>query len=151
MDFDWLFVPALPRDVLQLLPNFNFFDAFNTNFVGVPSWRSEIMTNEGYRFGNVFFVDEPLTADESKFTQAFLSKYKKQPKLVEMLGHDALQLATAIVESQGTIGTREDLDKAMLQVKMLKGESGSWVLTEDVWIKQMTTYRLKREGIELAN
>ena len=68
-----------------------------------------------------------------------------------MLGHDALQLATAIVESQGTIGTREDLDKAMLQVKMLKGESGSWVLTEDVWIKQMTTYRLKREGIELAN
>ena len=47
MDFDWLFVPALPRDVLQLLPNFNFFDAFNTNFVGVPSWRSEIMTNEG--------------------------------------------------------------------------------------------------------
>lgn len=151
MDFDWLFVPALPRDVLQLLPNFNFFDAFNTNFVGVPSWRSEIMTNEGYRFGNVYFVDEPLTAEESKFTQAFLSKYKRQPKLVEMLGHDALQLATTIVESQGSIGTREDLDKAMLQVKMLKGESGSWVLTEDVWIKQMTTYRLKREGIELAN
>ena len=53
------------------------------------------MTNEGYRFGNVYFVDEPLTAEESKFTQAFLSKYKRQPKLVEMLGHDALQLAQA--------------------------------------------------------
>ncbi len=148
LDFDWLFAPALPRDVLQLLPNFNFFDAFNTNFIGVPSWRSEIMTNEGYRFGNVYFIDEPMTQNESKFTQGFLNKNKKMPKFVETLGYDALKLAGAVIDSQSTIGTREELDRAMMKVQNLKGESGAWVLSEGVWIKQMTTYRIRREGIE---
>lgn len=151
LDFDWVFVPGLPRDVLQLLPNFNFFDAFNTNFVGVPSWRSEIMTNEGYRFGNVFFVDEPISLSESKFTQGFINKYARQPKLVETLGYDALKLSMSIVESKEIMGTREDLDKALLALGTLRGESGNWVLNDNIWLKQMITFRLKREGIEEAN
>lgn len=151
LDFDWIFVPGLPRDVLQLLPNFNFFDAFNTNFVGVPSWRSEIMTNEGYRFGNVFFVDEPISLAESKFTQGFINKYNRQPKLVETLGYDALKLSMSIVESKDGIGTREDLDKALFAIGTLRGESGNWALNDNIWLKQMTTFRLKREGIEEAN
>lgn len=150
LDFDWVFVPGLPRDVLQLLPNFNFFDAFNTNFVGVPSWRSEIMTNEGYRFGNVFFVDEPISMNESKFTQGFINKYNRQPKLVETLGYDALKLTMQIIESKDRIETREELDKALYGINTLRGESGSWILDDNIWLKQMTTFRLKREGIEEA-
>lgn len=151
IDYDWVFVPGLPRDVLQLLPNFNFYDAFNTNFVGVPSWRSEVMVNEGYRFGNVYFVDEPISQAESKFTQGFINKYGRQPKLVETLGYDALKLAMTIIESKNPIGTREELDKALLGLGTLRGESGSWLLSDNIWLKQMTTFRLKREGIEETN
>lgn len=148
MDFDWVFVPGLPRDILQLLPNFNYFDAFNTNFVGVPSWRSEIMANEGYRFGNAYFVDEPFSNQESKFTQSFINKYNSPPKLVETLGYDALSLAHSIIESESSIETREELDKALLKKELLRGESGVWNLSEGIWIKKMATFKIKREGIE---
>ncbi len=151
VDFDWVFVPGLPRDVLQLLPNFNFYDAFNTNFVGVPSWRSEVMVNEGYRFGNVFFVDEPISLAESKFTQGFINKYGRQPKFVETLGYDALKLLTTVIESRADITTREGLDKGLLTNNTLRAESGAWILNDNIWIKQMTTFRLKREGLEEAN
>lgn len=147
IDFDWVFVPALPREVVQILPNFNYFDAFNLNYVGVPSWRSELMLNEGYRYGNVYFIDESMTNDTS-FTQKFSQKFKKQPNFVETIAYDSLKILSDLVESNPGGQTRQDLDLALIKKESLKSESGSWKLQDDIWIKDLSTFKIKREGIE---
>lgn len=110
VDFDWVFVPTLPREAVQLLPNFNYFDAFNLNYVGVPSWRSELMSNEGYRYGNVYFMDESMGTNETPFTQKFFAKFKKQPNFVETIAYDSLKILTDVIEEDGQHETRQDLD-----------------------------------------
>lgn len=148
VDFDWVFVPGLPKEVVQILPNFNYFDAFNLNYVGVPSWRSELMTNEGYRYGNVFFMDESLPTNESTFVQKFAAKFSKQPKFVETISYDALKIVSTIVESEPSMSTRQDLDLALGKRGTIQGESGQWKLDEDVWLKDMATFKIKRDGVE---
>lgn len=148
IDFDWVFVPALPKDVVQILPNFNYFDAFNLNYVGVPSWRSELMANEGYRYGNVFFMDELLDTNESLFTQKFAAKFNKQPKFVETIGYDSLKIISSIIETEQPMATRQDLDLALGKRISIQGESGRWKLEEDIWLKDMATFKIKRDGTE---
>ncbi|MDD4973867.1 MAG: ABC transporter substrate-binding protein [Bacteriovorax sp.] len=148
IDFDWVFVPALPKEVVQILPNFNYFDAFNLNYVGVPSWRSELMTNEGYRYGNVFFMDEALGTNETSFTQKFTAKFNKQPKFVETIAYDSLKIVSNIVEAAPTMSTRQDLDLALAKKSSIQGESGLWKLDEDIWMKDMATFKIKRDGVE---
>ena len=148
IDFDWVFVPALPREVVQILPNFNYFDAFNMNYVGVPSWRSELMLNEGYRYGNVYFMDEAINPTETPFTQKFFEKFKKQPNFVETIAYDSLKILTTIIENGDTFETRQDLDMALTKKENLNSESGTWKLQDDIWLKDMSTFKIKREGVE---
>ena len=148
IDFDWVFVPGHPKEVVQILPNFNYFDAFNLSYVGVPSWRSELMSNEGYRYGNVFFMDESLTQNETPFTQKFSAKFNRQPKLVETISYDAIKIISSIAESDSSISTRQDLDLSLSKKQSIQGESGLWKLDEDIWVKDMATFKIKREGIE---
>jgi outer membrane PBP1 activator LpoA protein len=148
IDFDWVFVPALPKEVVQILPNFNYFDAFNLNYVGVPSWRSELMNNEGYRYGNVFFVDESTTTSETPFTQKFITKFNKRPKFVEIISYDSIKIASNIIEADQSMNTRQDLDLVLAKKMMIQGESGLWKLNEDIWMKEMSTFKIKRDGVE---
>lgn len=150
IDFDWVFVPALPREVVQILPNFNYFDAFNLNYVGVPSWRSELMMNEGYRYGSVYFMDEAISNTETPFTQKFAQKFKKQPNIVETIAYDSLKILFDVIESDPSFETRQDLDLALAKKEILQSESGQWKLQDDIWMKDMSTFKIKREGIEAA-
>lgn len=148
VDFDWVFVPGLPKEVVQILPNFNYFDAFNLNYVGVPSWRSELMTNEGYRYGNVYFMDEQLPTTETPFSTKFTAKFGKQPKIVETISYDAVKIISSVVEGDPSMSSRQDLDIALAKKNSIQGESGLWKLEEDIWMKDMATFKIKREGIE---
>lgn len=148
VDFDWVFVPALPREAVQILPNFNYFDAFNLNYIGVPSWRSELMLNEGYRYGSVYFMDEAISSTETPFTQKFALKFKKQPNIVETIAYDSLKILFDVIESDSSFETRQDLDLALTKKEILQSESGQWKLQDDIWMKDMSTFKIKREGIE---
>jgi ABC-type branched-subunit amino acid transport system substrate-binding protein len=151
IDFDWVFVPALPKDVVQLLPNFNFYDAFNMSYVGVPSWRSELMNNEGYRYGNVYFVDETTGTAETAFSQNFYKKYNRQPKIVETIAYDAIKILASIqvpVASEGQSVNRQNLENALEKKEILQGESGNWKLNDDIWIKELSGFKIKRDGVE---
>lgn len=148
VDFDWIFVPGLPKEVVQVLPNFNYFDAFNLNYIGVPSWRSELMTNEGYRYGNVFFVDESLNLNETIFTKNFYGKFNRAPKIVETIAYDSVKLISSLVESNENMQTRRELQDALTKKATLVGESGTWKLDEGIWIKNLSLYKIKREGVE---
>lgn len=149
LDFDWVFVPGHPKEALQIMPNFNYFDAFNLSFIGVPSWRSELMTNEGYRYGSVFFVDEVLPATETEFSKAFSIRFNREPKIVETFSYDAAKFAYAILSVAGSEGTRKDIQEAMIKKGSLTGESGSWKLDDGLWSKNLSIFKLKRDGPEL--
>lgn len=151
IDFDWVFVPALPKDVVQLLPNFNFFDAFNLNYVGVPSWRSELMNNEGYRYGNVYFIDEPSPEIVTPFAENFLAKFNRQPKIVETISYDALKILSSISipnASEGGQIRRSNLEMALQAKESLQGETGKWKLEDEIWIKELSGFKIKRDGVE---
>jgi ABC-type branched-subunit amino acid transport system substrate-binding protein len=148
VDFDWIFVPGLPKEVVQVLPNFNYFDAFNLNYIGIPAWRSELMTNEGYRYGNVYFVDENLSPNETPFTQSFVNKFSHAPKIVETISYDAIKIISGIIDSNSTIQTRRDLEAIMSKKESLAGESGSWKLEDGIWMKNLSVSRIRREGVE---
>jgi ABC-type branched-subunit amino acid transport system substrate-binding protein len=148
VDFDWVFVPALPKDVVQLLPNFNFYDAFNLNYVGVPSWRSELMSNEGYRYGNVYFVDENANPNETAFSQNFNKKFNRQPKIVETISYDAIKLLSSVQVPESTEIRRQMIGEALEKKGTLQGESGNWKLNDDIWIKELSDFKIKRDGVE---
>jgi ABC-type branched-subunit amino acid transport system substrate-binding protein len=150
VDFDWVFVPALPKDVVQLLPNFNFYDAFNLSYVGVPSWRSELMNNEGYRYGNVYFVDETAGTGETLFSQTFAKKFNRQPKIVETIAYDAIKIfaSVQIPAAEGEQIKRQNLEVALEKKETLQGESGNWKLNDGIWIKELSGFKIKRDGVE---
>lgn len=148
VDFDWLFAPANPKEAVQILPLFNYFDAFNLNYVGVPSWRSELMSNEGYRYGNVFFVDENNSSEETEFMRSFYQKYGRPAKLVETIAYDAIKIAESISKNLESKISKNEYRKSLLEFKSIVGESGQWSLVDGVWIKKLSTFKIKREGIE---
>ncbi len=149
IDFDWVFAPGLPREMVQILPNFNFYDAFNLNYFGVPSWRSELMSNEGYRYGNVFFIDEDINPNETVFTKNFFLKFSIAPKFVETISYDSLKVIAEIVKSNQEISARSDLDVILQRKEVLTGESGTFKLNDGVWLKNLAIYKIKRDGIEV--
>lgn len=151
IDFDWVFVPGLPREMVQMLPNFNYFDAFNVNYIGVPSWRSELMTNEGYRYGNVHFIDEVINPNETEFTKTFANKFNAAPKFVETISYDAIKVVAGFVLENENIQTRSDLDLSLKKRGTFVGESGSFKLDDGIWIKNLAMFKIKREGIEPFN
>jgi hypothetical protein len=151
IDFDWVFVPGLPREMVQMLPNFNYFDAFNVNYIGVPSWRSELMTNEGYRYGNVHFIDENINPNETEFTKTFANKFNSAPKFVETISYDAIKVVAGFVLENENIQTRSDLDVSLKKRGTFVGESGSFKLDDGIWIKNLAMFKIRREGIEPLN
>jgi outer membrane PBP1 activator LpoA protein len=148
IDFDWVFAPGLPKEMVQVLPNFNYFDAFNLSYIGVPSWRSELMTNEGYRFGNVYFIDENIKLDESLFTKNFTEKFNHAPKIVETVAYDALKILGTVLDPKNAPQSRKDIDTILSKNISFSGESGSWKLDDGIWLKNMSLFKIKREGIE---
>lgn len=107
-----------------------------------------MMTNEGYRYGNVYFMDEAFSSEATEFSQKFVTKFGKQPKFVEMISYDALKIVSNIFENDPSMSTRQDLDLSLGKKGTIKGESGQWKLDEDIWIKDMSTFKIKRDGVE---
>jgi hypothetical protein len=55
-----------------------------------------------------------------------------------------------MIEKEGSIETRQELDVALTKKAELQSESGSWKLIDDIWLKDLNTFKIKREGIEPA-
>jgi hypothetical protein len=107
------------------------------------------MLNEGYRYGNVYFIDESFNP-ESQFAQKFAQKFNKQPNVVETIAYDSLKILSDLIEANPSGESRQDLDLALIKKEVLRSENASWKLQDDVWLKDLSTFRIRREGIESA-
>lgn len=147
VDFDWIFVPSFPKETLQIIPSFAYFDAFNVKFIGGPSWRSKAISDESSKLGELFLLGDDIENIDQEFSSFFFSQYKRNPRLIEIVAYDALNITLQLL-SDNTVESRIDLDRKIRMTDSLTGRSGNWKLNEGVWIKDMAMIRLKNGKYE---
>ncbi|MFG1493307.1 ABC transporter substrate-binding protein [Halobacteriovorax sp. GFR7] len=150
VDFDWVLLPAAPNDALQLIPSFNYYDAFNVNLVGGPNWRSRRISRETSKLGKLFFVDSEVPQGDSGFVSSYQSRYGQRPGVVEILGFEGMALAANVL-SLGDFTSRDELERTLVNAKKVAGITGSWRLEDDVWMKDMSLMSLYRGRLNKVN
>ena len=147
VDFDWVFAPAYPKDAIQIIPTFSYFDAKKLKFIGGPSWMSKSIVKEQRNLGKLFLVgDDPKDFDKS-FGEDFKIRNNKSPRLIETLSFEAMNLSLAVIE--GTkFEKREQLETRLVNLKTIKGVTGSWNLMEGIWMKEMDFWNVSRGKIQ---
>ncbi|GAB4404211.1 MAG: hypothetical protein OHK0056_00070 [Bacteriovoracaceae bacterium] len=142
VDFDWIFIPSFPKETLQIIPSFAYFDAFNIKFIGGPSWRSKAISDESSKLGELFLLGDDIENIDQEFSNFFFNEYKRSPRLIEIVSYDALNIALQLL-SDSTVESRVDLDRKIRSSEELLGRSGKWKFIDGVWIKDMALIRLK--------
>jgi ABC-type branched-subunit amino acid transport system substrate-binding protein len=146
IDFDWVFVPALPREALQIVPAFNYYDAFKLNIIGGPSWRSQALAKETADIGQLYFIGEDVQPVAHDFSRSFMARYGRKPKLIEMRSYDAFKILESLLNSEFV--DRNQLEAIIRQKGYLSGLTGNWSLREGVWFKEMIALKLKKGRVE---
>ncbi|MBL6988731.1 MAG: ABC transporter substrate-binding protein [Bacteriovoracaceae bacterium] len=146
VDFDWVFIPSYPKDALQIVPSFAYFDAFGLNIIGGPSWRSHSLAKQSSKLRKLHFIGDEIHIQNKSFSLNFKKQFKKQPKLIEMRAYDAFLLTDLLLASL-TETSRDSLDILIRERDSFSGVSGNWRLVDDVWIKDMFSYKFRRGEI----
>ncbi|OUR93712.1 hypothetical protein A9Q84_19820 [Halobacteriovorax marinus] len=147
IDFDWVFIPSFPNEALQIIPSFSYFDAFNLNIIGGPSWRSKALSRESYKLGSLYFVGDDFSIKDKSFLNNFIDRYKVKPRLIEMRAFDAFQVVNSILADSSPT-SRDELEILVRNKEKLTGITGSWVLQDNVWLKKMVPLKLRRGKIK---
>ena len=146
INFDWIFIPSIPSEAQQIIPTFSYFDAFNLPIVGPPSWRSRSLLKQSRKYGKLYFLASKIPSLSSSFANDYKESYGTNPKLVEMMGIDAVTLIGKVF-SLGKYSERSELDKALATEQFLDGVSGSWIKDSGLWLKTMQIMTLYRGRI----
>ncbi len=147
INFDWVYLPAFPHEVLQIIPAFSYFDAFRLTYVGEPSWRSKRLSRKTNRLGKLFFMSNNLSEKHKIFVSQFEKSYGKKPKLIETLANEALGIIGPILIEQ-EYKTRDELDMFIRSKNQLTGITGSWSFEDGLWVKSMTAFKVRRSSFD---
>lgn len=144
LDFDWVFVPAYPKDALQIIPSFGYFDAFNLNIIGGPSWRSKsIIRESGRTQQSIFFVGDEIGQGQDAFIKSFYEIHKKRAGLIEIQTYDALWLALQLL-NDNQFKSRQNMDFFLRNQTEVKSFWGRWYKEENLWVKDLTTFKINQ-------
>lgn len=137
--FNWVFLVASPKEAMQIIPSFAYFDAFGVNFFGGPSWGLASFQKQSSKLGRLYF-----TSDEG-LEESALANSKGLPKagkIIEERSYDALYLIADLI-AQNDIRERADLDSALRSQGKFQGVAGEWNLSDGLWIKKMWPLQLR--------
>jgi hypothetical protein len=146
IDFDWAFIPSFPNEALQLIPSFTYYDAFNLNLIGGPSWRSRALSRESYKLGTLYFVGDDFKISDKTFINNFIDRYKMKPRLIEMRAYDAFSVINSVL-GENTANSRDELEMLVRSKEKIVGLTGTWLLEDNVWLKQMVPLKMRRGKI----
>ena len=137
--FNWVFLVASPKEAMQIIPSFAYFDAFGVNFLGGPSWGLASFQKQSSKLGRLYF-----TSDEGLEENALATGkgFPKAGKIIEERSFDALYLIADLI-AQNDIRERADLDSALRDQGKFQGVAGEWNLRDGLWIKKMWPLQLK--------
>ena len=147
IDFDWVFIPAFPKEALQIIPSFSYYDAFGVNIIGESSWRSHSLVKEDYRYINLYFVGDDIGELNDDFTQNFYALYRSKPRIVEILGYDAFHLVSLLLKNIH-FESQDELDRHVRSSRRLTGVTGNWNFQDGTWIKKVAPHQLKNKTIK---
>jgi hypothetical protein len=146
IDFDWVFIPSIPKEALQIIPTFKFFDAHGLKFVGGPSWINKKLQRERRNLGGKIFV---IGNDTKEVSEDFVKIYKDYnevtPHLVDTLSFESMNLVLKILEGQD-FSKRDELEKRILSFTELKGMTSQWQFNDGLWLKNMDILEIKSSG-----
>ena len=145
IDFDWVFLPAIPKEAIQIIPAFGYFDAFGLRLFGGPSWRSRSLSRESEngQWGPLYFVGDDIHPQKTAFAKSFISRYTRRPKLIEMRAYDSFRLVDSLLKG-GRFSSRDEFDLFIQKKATLQGMTGQWKLIDGVWIKEMIPLTLAK-------
>ena len=147
IDFDWVFIPSLPKEALQIIPAFSYFDAFNLNIIGTPSWRTQTVVRGSRKGGPLYFIGDDVGGQGAAYRKSFMKDYKKRPKVVEFRSYDAIMIAARLIGNKDH-DTRDSFDRDIRAEKDFEGLTGRWFFEDGVWMKEMNTLKISRGKIE---
>ncbi len=145
VDFDWVFLTAYPQKALQIIPSFRYFDSPRLTYVGGPSWKSRRLLQQSRKLGRIYFFGDRSSCGDG-FKYQFYGKYKRYPKLVEMLAYDAVGVMGKLLAAR-KFEKRLDFERYIMSASAVAGCTGNWHLKEDLWIKDMSIYKMYRGKI----
>ncbi len=145
-DFDWVFLPTLPNEAIQILPTFSFFDAKNIKFIGGPSWINKKLQRERRNLGGQLYL---IGNDTNQVKEDFISLYKSKnnmfPQLVDTISFEGMNLALRVL-GEKNFEKREDMAKHITELNQLEGMTSNWKLQDNIWIKDMDLIKIGNKG-----
>lgn len=146
IDFDWVFIPSVPSEAIQIIPTFPYFDAKNIKFVGGPSWINKTLREEQSNLGGRLFS---IGNDTQDIGMDFLKKYKQEtghyPKLLDTRAYESMLIVRSILEGQ-KFSERDELEKRVLELSAVKGITSNWQLLNGLWLKEMDILKVSKKG-----
>ncbi len=147
-DFDWVFIPSLPKEAIQILPTFSFFDAKGLKFVGGPSWINKTIQKERRNLGGKVFI---VGNDSSDIDLNFLKDYKEvngyYPGLVDTIAYESIKVLSSVLKDDN-FSKRDDLESKILSTKSLSGITSNWSLENGLWVKDMDLLTISSDGFK---
>jgi hypothetical protein len=148
IDFDWVYLPATPQKAQQIIPAFEYLDASKVQFMGEPSWRSKGVVDLSKSQSKLYFIGDDMGSIDEALKEDFKRIYDHYPSLVEILSYDSMKIALSLVE-KSQFQSRDELDQLLKSDSLkLKGLSGTWNLSENMWIKTLIPQKIHRGKIE---
>ncbi len=111
--------------------------------VGVLKYRSEY--DKIYKY----FVGDNVEQASQGFSENFVRRFNKAPRLIEMRSYDALKTALGLLKNKD-YKTRDEFNAAIRSNSKLEAMTGIWNLIDGIWIKDMQTLLLHRGRIKEA-
>ena len=143
VDFDWVFIPASPLQASQLIPNFNYFDAFDVSIVGRPSWRSRSVRNLSSKNKMLHLMLESEQSSFSDFKTFFKDSYLAKAKAPELRAYQSIVLLKKISD-WGSFTDRSQLKGQLEFNKELSVENSFWKLADgQLWLKDMKIHHFR--------
>jgi len=147
VDFDWVFIPSNPREALQILPLFRYFDTKNVKFVGGPSWKSKSVMKNQRSLGTIYFIGENNTEDFYSYKDQFKERYLSNAGIVQKLGHEAILIGERFSQN-ADFKNRDEFESMILASKNITVNVSNWSLLEGIWIKEMKLLRIFRGAVK---
>jgi len=148
-EFDWIFIPSNPLEIVQIVPSFKYYEVPSLTYVGGPQWRSSHLIKNQLNLGNLVFVDRSESQSDMEMQQLFKDRYDRSAKFVESVAFDTLYAGNNILEA--TLGkngaSRSSVKNDMKDLKNIKGFVGEWEKEDGIWLKNLSMNQINAQGI----
>lgn len=146
IDFDWVFLPVSPKDAVQVIPAFRYYDAFRLRKIGTPDWRSRTVINQSRNFGTLYFLGSDLNSSAEALHDQFAKLYgSRRLGLIEINSLMAVKVADKLLSDENIGEMRMNLDLYLKNKLSFNIGEESWKNSGGIWIKQMNLMRLRHK------